>query len=448
MKIGKEFASEVVRFALEKGASDADVIIREGDEFSVGVRLNEVETIKQTTAKKLGVRVFIGKKSSTASTANLSRRSIKKLISDTIALTKITSEDELNGLPDQAEYVGDSIDLGLYHSDIEDLTTESRIALAKEVEKAAREFDPRITNSEGAEFANSASRAIYANSRGFAGEYRGSVVSLSVVPVASQNGTMQRDYWFSVKRSFKRLDSPQTVGRKAAERVLRRLGARKIKTQTVPVVFDQQMATSLLAHLCEAATGSAIYRKSSFLVDKLGRKIASDTVHIEDDGRIPGGFGSRPFDGEGLPTRKTVVVEGGYLRSYLLDTYSAKKLGLKSTANASRGVSGPPTVGPNNFYLKAGGSTPEEIVRSVKSGLYLTETIGFGINLVNGDFSQGAVGIWIENGELAFPVEEITVAGNLAEMLQGIEMVGNDLEFRGGVAAPTIKISQMVVSGE
>jgi PmbA protein len=447
--VGKEFAIKVVSEALKKGATDADVVIRDGDEFSISVRLGNVETLKHITAKKLGLRVFVGKRSAITSTANLGWRSVKKLVSDTVTLAKITSEDEVAGLPDAAEYQPISdLELGLYFPDTQELSSDDKIALAMKTEQAAREFDPRITNSEGAEFGNSVGTSVYANSRGFAGEYRGSSAALSVVPVASENGRMQRDYWYSVKRSLRKLDPPEVVGKKAAERVLRRLGARKVKTQVVPVVFDPLTATSLLGHLCEAVTGSAIFRKSSFLVDKLGQKIAADMVNIEDNGRLPEGLGSRPFDGEGLPTRATPIIEGGILQNYLLDTYSARKLGLKSTGNAARGVSGPPSAGPTNFYLKAGTVPPEEIIRSVSSGLYLTEMIGFGVNTVNGDFSQGAVGVWIEGGTLTYAVEEITIASNLAEMLKNIETIGSDLEFRGAIAAPTIKISQMVISGD
>ncbi|MBI1748299.1 MAG: TldD/PmbA family protein [Acidobacteria bacterium] len=446
--ISKEFAMDVVKAALHKGASDADVIIRDGDEFSVTVRMGEVETIKNVAAKKLGLRVFSGRRSAITSTANLVWTSVEALISETLALAKITSEDPVSGLPGAEEFSAGVEDVGIFHADVQALTLEARIDMARRVEKAALSVDPRILNSEGGEFSNSVGTLVLANSRGFAGEYRGTSASIVAVPIASENGSMQRDYWFSVKRSAAALESPELVGRKAAERALRRLGARSVKTQAVPVVFDSSMAASLIGTLCDAVCGSAIFRKSSFLVDKLGETIASRGVSIVDDGRLPGGLGSRPFDGEGLPSRVTPVIENGVLVNYLLDTYSAKKLSLQSTGNAARGVSTPPSVGPSNFYLKAGPYRPEEIIRSVSRGLYLTEMIGFGVNTVNGDFSQGAVGLWIENGELAFPVEEITIAGNLLDMFKNIEMIGNDLEFRSAIAAPTLKIAEMVISGQ
>ncbi|HWO43027.1 MAG TPA: metallopeptidase TldD-related protein, partial [Candidatus Eisenbacteria bacterium] len=319
--------------------------------------------------------------------------------------------------------------------------------IALETERSALEFDRRIANSEGGEFSNQHGRVIYVTSHGFAGEYRASNFGESVAPVAAENGSMQRDYWYSSSRKFSKLEAPRSVGRRAAERAIRRLGARKIDTCEVAVVFDPEMAAGLMRHLASALSGYSLDKGASFLVGKLGAAIASENVTVIDDGTIPGGLGSRPFDGEGLLTRRKTVVEKGRLQTYLLDTYSGKKLGLQSTANASRSVGDPPGVAPLNFYLAPGVAKPEEIIRSVKRGLYLTETIGFGVNLVTGDYSRGAAGIWIENGELAYPVEEITIAGNLSEMFHDIEVVGNDLEMRSRISAPTLKIAKMTVAG-
>jgi PmbA protein len=251
-----------------------------------------------------------------------------------------------------------------------------------------------------------------------------------------------------VARRLHRLESPEAVGRIAARRTLRRLGARKVATQEVPVVFDPDMAASLLGSLCSAVSGSTIYRGTSFLAGKLGEHVTAPGLSVVDDGRMPGGLGSRPFDGEGLPTRRTVVIQDGVLTSYLLDTYTGRKLGLASTGNASRSLGQRPTVGPTNFHVVPGAHSPEEIIRSVDRGLYVTEMIGFGVNLVTGDYSRGAVGIWIEKGELTHPVEEVTIAGNLKEMLCGIEMIGSDLEWRSPIASPTLKIARMTVAGE
>ena len=259
---------------------------------------------------------------------------------------------------------------------------------------------------------------------------------------------MQRDYWYSVARTLSKLDAPEKVGRIAAQRTLRRLGARKAKTGNVPVVFDPMVSTSILEHIFEGINGDSVYRGASFLAGKLGQKIAGDAVTVIEDGTIPGGFGTAPFDGEGIPTRRTVVIENGVLKSYLLNTYTAKKLGLETTANASRGLAGTPGIGPGNYFLQPGSKTPKELIAGIQQGLYVTEFLGQGVNLVTGDYSRGASGLWISNGELAYPVEEITVAGNLKELFFNISEIANDLEFRGSIAAPTIRVDGLTVGGE
>jgi PmbA protein len=272
-------------------------------------------------------------------------------------------------------------------------------------------------------------------------------VSLAVTAIAADGQGMQRDYWFSAARQLDHLQAPATIGREAARRALRRLGARKIPTQKVPVIFDPFTASGLLGHLCTAVSGSALYRGASFLLNQLGERIAPQGFTVYDDGTLPAALGSKPFDGEGLPTRRTAVVEQGILRSYLLDTYTARKLGMRSTGNAARSAGEAPSVSPTNFYLAAGPYTPEEIIASVRHGLYVIELIGFGVNQVTGDYSRGAVGLWIVDGELTHAVEEITIAGNLRQMFANIEMIGNDLDLRRKVTAPTLKISDMTVAG-
>ena len=259
---------------------------------------------------------------------------------------------------------------------------------------------------------------------------------------------MQRDYWYSVSRNLSKLESPEHVGTVAAQRTLRRLGAKRVKTANVPVVFDPMVSASILEHIFEGINGDSVYRGASFLAGKLGEKIAAETVNVIDDGTILGGFGTSPFDGEGIPTRRTVVIENGVLKSYLLNTYTAKKLGMQTTANASRGLAGTPGIGPGNYFLQAGKKTPQEIIAGIPDGLYVTEFLGHGANLVTGDYSRGASGIWISGGELSYPVEEITVAGNLKEIFLNITGVGSDLEFRGAVACPTIRIDGLLVGGE
>jgi PmbA protein len=269
------------------------------------------------------------------------------------------------------------------------------------------------------------------------------------VPIAQDDaGNMQRDYWYSVARSLARLDPAEQVGKEAARRTVRRLGARKAKTAHVPVVLDPMVATSMLEHIFEGVNGDSVYRGASFLAGKLGEQIAGSNITVIDDGTLVGGFGTSPFDGEGIPTRRTVVVENGVLKSYLLNTYTAKKLGLETTANASRGLAGTPGIGPGNYFLEAGTKTPKQIIGDIKDGLYVTEFLGMGVNLVTGDYSRGASGLWIVNGELAYPVEEITVAGNLKDIFKNISEIGSDLEFRGSVASPTIRIDGLTVGGE
>jgi len=448
VELSKELGHEVLAMAKSKGASQGDVMMAESESFFVTVRMGEVEKISQAGEKRLGLRLFFGHSSASASTSDISKKSIEKLVEDTARMARVTAQDPHGGLPDAGELARELPQLDLIDEPARSVSVDEKIAIALQAEKSALAYDPRITNSEGAEFSNQFGRVIYASSHGFAGEYSGSTFGHSVSPVASQNGSMQRDYWYSSNRKFLRLESPASVGEKAAQRVLRRLGGRKHKTCEAPIVFDPEMAASLLRNLASAVSGYSLYKGASFLAGKLGAQIGSDLLTVIDDGTIPGALGSRPFDGEGLAVRKKSVVEKGLLQSYLLDTYSGKKLGMASTGNASRSVGEPPAVSPANFYLVPGKDSPEQIIATVKAGLYVTEMIGFGVNMVTGDYSRGAAGLWIENGELAYPVEEITIAGNLKEMFQNIEMVGSDLELRGRIASPTIKMSQMTIAGD
>lgn len=443
----QQLALSLLDEARKRGASDAEVIVADGETLSVQVRLSAVDRLTKAREKRLGLRVFVGHRSAVTSTSDFSPESLSQLAADTCALAKAVVEDEVSGLPDASQLATDVPDLDLY--DPTRLTTEQQIELARGCEHAAMSADARITNSEGSEFDWSTGRIFLANTRGFAGDYQASSFSLSVSPVARDpnTGGMQRDSWYAVQRKYGKLDSAEAVGLEAARRTIRRLGAKKGPTRRVPVVFDQECAGSLLANLCSAASGYALYKGASFLAGRLGTRLAPEFVTIYDDGRMVGGLGSKPFDGDGLPTRKNTIVDRGILTSYLLDTYSGRKLGMPSTGNAARSVGDSPSVGPTNFYLVPGTRTPEQIIASVKDGLYVTELIGFGINMVTGDYSRGAAGFWIENGELAYPVEEITIAGNLKDMYAGIEAVGNDLRFRGRIASPTLKIAEMMVAG-
>ncbi len=443
----RQLAQDLLDRAKRSGATEADVVIADGDTFSVQVRLGAVDRLSKAREKRLGLRVFVGKRSACSSTSDFSPESLTQLVGQTCALAKAVVEDQVSGLPAADQMATEKPDLDLY--DDTRLETDRQIELAKRAEASALSADARITNSEGADFDSSSGRVVLGNSHGFVGEYRSSSFSLSVSPIATDpdTGTMQRDSWYAVQRKFDKLEAPESIGIEAARRTVRRLGAKKVSTQRVPVVFEQEIAGSLMGNLCSAASGYALYKGASFLAGQLGTQLAPDYITVYDDGRMVGGLGSRPFDGEGLPTRKNTIVERGVLKSYLLDTYSGKKLGLASTGNASRSVGESPSVGPTNFYLVPGTKTPEEIIASVKNGLYVTELIGFGINMVTGDYSRGACGFWIENGELAYPVEEITIAGNLKQMFKAIEIIGSDLVFRGRIASPTLKIAEMMIAG-
>ena len=442
-----ELAAAVLNRAKILGATEADLLVAEGDSVSVQVRMSEVDRLSKAREKILGIRVFFGKRSASASTSDFSEASLDRLVTDTCSLAKAVVEDDTSGLP-----ASDALTVDIPDMDMKDdryMTVDEEIDLAKRVERAAFDSDSRITNSEGAECSAGYGSILLANSHGFTGSYASSTYSLSVSPIAAdgQNGGMQRDYWYSVSRRFHELDKPEDIGREAARRTVRRLGSRTMTTQEVPVIFDPEIAQGLLGHLASAVSGYSLYKGASFLVGQLGKTIAADSVTVIDDGRLPNGLGSRPFDGEGVPTRRNVVVENGVLSSYLLDTYSGKKLGMASTGNASRSVGENPTVGSTNLFLSPGHHTPEEILKSTKRGLLVTELIGFGVNMVTGDYSRGAVGFWVENGEIAHPVEEVTIAGNLKTMLTDIEMIGNDLKFRGRTASPTVKIRKMMVAG-
>jgi PmbA protein len=445
--IEPELASRIVRLALECGATEAECTLAEGQEFSAQVRMRALETLKDAGSRRVGLRVLIGQRVGSSHTSDLSSTGVRQMVESALAVAAISTEDPYADLPDASELGSFAGDLRLYSNDIHEIDTPARVQAAMETEEAALSFDSRITNSEGASFSAHAGERVFANSRGFLGSYKTSSCSLSATPVARQGDAMERDFWYSSARSHSKLDSPAAVGRRAAERTIRRLGSRKVPTQKVPVIFDSVTARSLLGNIFEAVEGDSIYRKASFLAGKLGERVASGNVTVIDDGTMPGLFGTSPFDDEGVPSRRTVVIDRGVLRSYLLNSYTARKLGLRTTANAARGVTGNAGVGHGNFFLEKGERSPEEIVRGIQQGLYVTELIGHGVNVVTGDYSRGAAGLWIENGEFAYPVSEITVAANLRDMLMDVEAAGSDLEFRSSVASPTLLIREMTVSG-
>jgi PmbA protein len=449
----ESLTADVVALALKAGATDAEAVAREGDEFSVNVRMGQVETLKESGSRGLGLRVFLSQRSGSASTSDLTAEGIRQLVEGALALAHVTEEDPFAGLPETGAFGTVESDLHLYYNDVYSLGSAERIEWARRAEAAALAVDPRITNSDGGSFDAATGRKALANSRGFVGSYRTSYAGVAAAPLAKDaDGKMQRDGWWSSARRLSDVESPESVGQEAARRTLRRLGARRVPTQSVPIIFAPETARTLIGSVFEAASGDAIWRGASFLAGKLGESIAAPNLTIIDDNTMllptgVGAFGTSPFDDEGLPSQRTMVVENGVLRNYLLNTYTARKLGMRSTHNAARGLAGAPGVGCGNLYLQPGNLTKEQILAEVTAGLYVTSLMGFGTNMVTGDYSRGATGLWIENGQLTHAVEEVTIAGNLAEMLRNVTAIGNDLVFRGSVASPTLRIDGMTIAG-
>jgi PmbA protein len=440
-------ADLVLRRASARAGIEAEVVAAEADRLEAGVRLGKPEKLKRSSERRLALRVFAGPSSALVSSADLTAAALETLVDDAVDLARATAADPFAGLPDLEGQPAPLEDLDLFDPRACEMSAEDALSVARIAEEAALSCDPRLSNSEGAAFSAAARVLLYATSRGFRGEQRSSSFSLSVVPVAKSDGSMQRDYWYASARYLDDLDDAADIGRIAAARTLRRLGARSAPTGDVPVVFENEVAASLVGHIAAAVSGSSVYRGLSFLANRIGERIAPSFVRVVDDPLRPRGLASRPFDAEGVASRTNVVIDGGALQTFLLDTYSARKLGRRSTASAVRSLGEPPLAGATNMYLAPGVDSAEAIVRSVRKGLLVTELIGSGVNGVTGDYSRGAAGLWIENGEPAFPVEGITIAGNLLDMLGGIETIGDDLRFRSSVSAPTVKLARMTVAG-
>jgi PmbA protein len=442
----RDLAQHLLRRARALGADAADTLVAEGTDFSVTVRKGEVETLKDAGSKALGIRVFVGRRTASSYTSDFSPSALETLVGETVDMARVTGEDAAAGLPDEAPAAED-IELGLFDPSPAALPTAERIERARRAEAAALAASPEITNSQGGTYGSDEGFVVLANTNGFMGSYRSSGVALSVVPVAQRDGHMERDYWYTNGRGLADLLEPEEVGRIAAQRTLRRLGARKVPTCEVPVVFDPETAAELLGTLFRGLSGYSVFRNATFLKDRVGQQVASPLLSVIDDGRLPRGLGSRPFDGEGLPTRRNVPLENGVVRHFLCDSYSARKIGARPTGSARRGVGGGPSVGAGNLSFAPGETSPEQIVGEVERGLYVTDLIGFGVDLVSGDYSQGAVGHWIEKGRLVHPVHEVTIAGNLKQMLLDVDAMGSDLVWRSSSAAPTLRIRRMTVSG-
>ncbi len=444
----KQAAADVVAELKRQGADSCDVFIVSSNGFNTTVRLGQIERLQQSISKGMGLRVFKNNAQAVTYTTDFRDKTVKGLAREALEIVKVSSADPFNGLaPKEAlgVYAGK---LAMFDPAIAKIPTEKKIEMARECEAVGRDFDKRITNSQGASWSDSKTEVTLANSDGFVGRYETTSASFSVSLVAEENGVKQTDAWYSFGRMASLLDPAKAVGEEAARRTLAKLGARKPKSQVVPMVISPDMGSNFVGMIFGAAAGGSIYRKSSFLVDKLGQSIASPLLTVIDDATIEDGPGSRPFDGEGVKASRVTVVEKGVLKNYMCDSYSARRLKLPLTGTTARGYQGGPGVSSSNLFVQAGDTSPKDIIKSVKSGFYLTGFQGSGFNNVTGDFSQGAYGFWIENGELAYPVQELTIAGNMVKLLQNVSMVGNDLTFKlGSSAAPTLLISEVTVGG-
>ena len=436
-----QLAADLVSFAQVRGADEVEVAISQGEEFNVDIRHQEIENLTQAQTWGASVRLFKDKKIASASSSDLRPETMQNLIANALQRLELTQEDPWNGLPEATFSFFSPEKLELYDPQIKEIPIEKKIELARQTEKIALS-DKRITNSHGASFSSAELFHALANSQGFVGSYQETSFSLAVGLQAGETDNRAEDYWGHSSRVFKRLETPEEIARRAVARTVRLLNPRKISTQQVPIVFEPEMTSWLLGFLFSCVSGTAIYQQTSFLVGKLGKKIAGSNIEVVDDGLMPGKLGSRPFDQEGVPCQRTQVINQGRLDSYLLDTYSARRLKLKSTGNAGGGG-----VRPNNFYLLPGSEPPDKFISQLSQGFLLVRTIGHGLNPVTGEISRGAFGLWIEKGEIAFPVAEVTISGNLQDVLHQVVFIGQDLEFRSPICGPTIGVEGLTVAG-
>jgi|CXWL01.1.fsa_nt_gi PmbA protein len=444
----RSIASDIVEKARRLGADEADAYIRSGVESTVSVRKQEIEKLFEAGSRSVSIRVIKDKRTAVCNTSDFTPKALDEMVRTAVDLARISEPDEYAGLPAKEDLATDfGANLQLYDERIDSLTVDEMKDIVMRAEQAAFDFDSRISNSEGAEFSAERGETVLANTLGFCASFPYTAASFAVSILADdEGGKKQSDYWFSAERMFHRLERPEDVGRRAAARVIRKLGGRKVQTREVPVVFEPSATGSLMGIIAGAASGEALFKRSTFLTDDEGEAIASSLVTITDDASLPGQLGSRPFDGEGVGRRKNVLFERGIFQMFLFDSYYARRLGRKTTGSASR-AGDTIGIGTGNLIWDAGASDPQQILSEVKDGLYLTGLMGFGVNPTTGDLSKGAHGIWIENGALAYPVEEINVSGNLKDIMRDIDGVGSDLEWRAGSATPTIRVSKMMVTG-
>lgn len=449
MKGYEQLAKKVVQRATKMGAKQAEAFLEVGRQSSCRVRDGEIEDLTEATSKGVGLRIITkDRRLGFAYTSDFDPASLDSFVDRALQLAQTAAPNKLNGLP-TAKELGKPVKAEeLFDPAVEGLPGDWKIKTALEAEKAGKAVDPRISTFNSVGAGDYVSEVYMASSEGLSAGYAGTYVYLFASPVASENGQLQTSYWMDYKRFLGDLDSAEQVGREAARRAVRMLGAKRVKTQQVPVIFDPMIAAGFVGNIAAAADGNAIYKNSSIFVSKLGKRLAPDSVTVVDDGLLKRGLGTSPFDGEGVATRRTALLEKGVLKSYLYDAFTARKAKAKTTGNAARGYNSLPHIGTNNLYMEPGTKPPEELIREVKSGFYVTAMLGRGADPVTGEYSRGANGMWIENGELAYPVQEVTVAGNMLQMLQDLDGIGSDLQFRGSAGAPTLRFKQLTISGD
>ncbi|MDE2090784.1 MAG: metalloprotease PmbA [Gammaproteobacteria bacterium] len=433
----ENLVAEVLNETRRLGASQAEAGVSSDSGLTLTVRLGEVETLEYQRDRGLGITVYFGKRKGSASTADLTPAAVKETVRAAVSIARYTAEDECAGLADQTLMAKDLPDLDLNHP--WSLSPEQAIEIARRCEDAARAFDKRIENSEGATVSSHQGLRVYGNSHGFVGGYASSTHSLTCAVIGKQDGGMQRDYWYTTARDAHDMETPESVGTKAAQRTIARLKARKLTTRESPVLFTPEVARGFIGHFLGAMRGGAQYRQSTFLLGAAGEKIFPEFVQLSERPYLKKALASASFDSEGVATRDAEIVDRGVATTYLLDSYAARKLKLKSTGHAG---------GVRNLIVKPGEQDFAGLLQHMRTGLVVTELIGQGVNAVTGDYSRGAAGFWVENGEIAFPVEEITIAGNLRAMYQNIIAVGNDVDVRAGIRTGSILVGKMTIAGE
>ena len=443
-----EIAARILELAQAAGAEQADAIAVSSTNASTTVRLQKLEKVSESTSRSVGLRVILGGRQATVSTSDVSDAALNEAVQTAMELARISEPDPYAGLADPTTQARNTPQLALFDEQIPDVDGDQRLSQALACEQSALDADERISNSGGATFSTNVNHFALVDTNGFAGSYADTSASMWVEVMAQEeDGQMRNAGWSTSERALHRLDDAADVGREAAARALRQLGATKASTCEVPVVWEPRMVAGLAGIVSGAASGEALYRRTTFLAGREDETVASPLLTVVDDGTLSGRLASRPFDGEGVVTRRNLLIADGVFQGFLFDSYNARRLDAVSTGSAWRSVGGLPQIGSGNLTIEAGETPPEQIIGEVEDGLYLTTLMGFGINFTTGDFSRGAAGLWIRNGELAEPVQEINVSGNLLEMFQRIDAVGNDAQWFGSSSAPTVRMSRMTVSG-